>query len=260
MQNNSKEQLSKKIVEALTEYMLNNIQDDVKQEISNIYDTINALNPVQSDDKSQQINYVLQKLLEQNKFSANTTVEEVKHPYQTTANPRFLKDENNIHYELIDNKYVQTDVIEVKSDGSYIEKQNVKYSGFYTLTTYDINNQIINLQLRNKQTNYICSKHETAEILGFKKEYAKKYKYSGYSGQSHDMITALKNIMSTPIETGYYIDKYFRYYKWNFKYNRFEREPENAYETASPLLVDIEFTTNNTVIKKEYKGYLSLAS
>ena len=101
----------------------------------------------------------------------------------------------------------------------------------------------------------LTNKTLAAELIGLRREYKKKYKYSGYSGYSNDMVAKLRNFLSTPIETGYYMDFHCVFYKWQASTNSFVRVLER--DSDSPLLVDLEYCDNGTILRQEYTGIVS---
>ena len=72
------------------------------------------------------------------------------------------------------------------------------------------------------------------------------------SGHSTDFIASIKNKLSSPIDTEMFLDKYCNCYKWSFKKKAFVRNI--SANTTSPLLVDYEYLSNGSVLKKEYTG------
>ena len=100
--------------------------------------------------------------------------------------------------------------------------------------------------------NIVFNKNLAAELIGLRREYKKKYKYSGYSGNSNDIVAGLRNMFSSPIETGYFMDFHCNFYKWQASTSSFVRVAER--EGDSPLLMDIEFRDNGTILRQEYTG------
>ena len=110
------------------------------------------------------------------------------------------------------------------------------------------------LQLITSYGTAESNKHNAAEILNMRREFAKKHKYSGYSGNSSDLVASLLNKISAPVETGFYMDRACNFYKWSEYEKAFIRNLQ--YEQHSPLMRDYEFEENSIVIKKEYTGIL----
>ena len=84
-----------------------------------------------------------------------------------------------------------------------------------------------------------------------KKIYTQKFKYSGYSGESFDIIASFLNKLHTPLQTDNFMDKFCNFYIWSEKNSCFTRN--FSAESKSPLLTDYEFSSN-IVIQKEYTG------
>lgn len=171
-----------------------------------------------------------------------------------TANPNIKKNPvNNKFYRLSNNELTEANEIEtVNNDGSYIVIEKRQNSSYKIKKIFDINDTLTSFQLIDQNNNSEVNIRLIAEFLNLKKIYTYKFKYSGYSGDSADFITGLLNKFNAPLETGYYMDKYFNYYEWSPYKKAFIRNQKA--EITSPYMVDYEFASNGNVIRKEYTG------
>ena len=173
-----------------------------------------------------------------------------------TPNSHIKKDINGKYYRLKSNCYVQDDCIQnVDDDGSYTVVEKKRNSSYRIVKTYNSDNQVTSIKIMDNGEYPVANINIAAELIGLKKEFKKKYKYSGYSGNSMDMVATIRNMLSTPVETGYYIDSRCLFYKWHALSCTFVRIFSR--EAESPLLVDIEFRDNGTVLRQEYTGVVA---
>lgn len=190
--------------------------------------------------------YVLNQILKDSKQEIDT-----KPKYEDTANINIKKDKENNYYRYINNEYVPAKNIQtVNEDGSYITIETRQNSSFKVKRFYNNNDQAINVQILGTNNSFV-GKLETVELLGLKKVYTQKFKYSGYSGESSDVIATVLNKICAPRDTDSYMDKSCNFYKWSETRKCFERN--FMAESKSPLLTDYEFS-NKIVIQKEYTG------
>ena len=97
----------------------------------------------------------------------------------------------------------------------------------------------------------ILKEETVANDIGLRKEFVKKQTLQGYSGNCNDFINFIINMVTKPIETGYYMDKNLNFYKWNRSTKKFQKidRQENG------LLCDYDLKCNNKVIRTNYDGY-----
>lgn len=230
------------------------LKRSVRAEGDDLFSMVNSLEQNNKPSKLD-INLLL-KYYMLNQIIDGSKEEVSKQQYHDTKNPSIKKDENGKYYRVVDNSTVlDENIVSVNTDGSYIvqEKQNVNSIKIQRI--YDIDNKALSVQVVDIAGNKIMNKNLAAELIGLKREYKKKYKYSGYSGNSSDMLAGIRNMLSTPVETGYYMDFHCVFYKWSSVNSCFVRAVER--DSDSPLLVDIEFRDNGTIIRQEYTGIVA---
>lgn len=195
--------------------------------------------------------YLINQLIKNN--TTNDKNEDKKDVFKDTKNPNIkINEKDNSFYKLSENVFVKNENIEsVNQDGTYILVEQRNTSSYEIKTLCDINDRVLQIWLIGPDGQINKNKWHVAEILGMKKEYTHKFKYAGYSGNSSDLIASLLNKLTSPIETGFYMDKKYNLYKWSDLNHSFIRNIN--IESQSPLLSDYEFV-NNIVIKKEYIG------
>lgn len=210
--------------------------EDIKKDMSKNFD-INILL------KYYFLNQILQK--EQK--------DDTKEIFIDTKNPNIkISKKDNSFYKLTENVFLKHENIEsVNEDGTYIIVEQRNSYSYKIKKLCDINDTILQIWITGPDGRIEKNRWHVAEILGMKKEFAHKFKYTGYSGNSSDLIASVLNKLSSPIETGLYMDKKYNLYKWSDLNNCFIRNIKA--ESQSPLLSDYEFI-NNIVIKKEYTG------
>ena len=220
-------------------------------------DLFSMINNLEHNNKSSKLDInLLLKYYMLNQLMENSAEEVVKQEYIDTNNPSIKKDENGKFYRVNGNSLVlDENIISVKEDGSYIfqEKQNVNSIKIQKI--FDVNDKTVSVQVIDITGNKVMNKNLAAELIGLKREFKKKYKYSGYSGNSRDMIAGIRNMLSTPVETGYFMDFHCTFYKWSQINSCFVRAVER--DSDSPLLVDIEFRDNGTIIRQQYTGIVA---
>lgn len=253
--------LNNSIQENFTNKIITDVQNSVRKNIElkkpdnlDIYDMVKNLENSSSFSKDIDINtllkyYVLNQIIKDSKTNLNSQEEVFKNT--PNLNIKFNSKDKK-YYQLIDNTFVKNEKIETVDEiGNYtiIEAKN-SYS-YKIKKVFDINDNILSLQVINPLGNVESCKLHAIEILGMKKVLTQKHKYTGYSGNSSDLMATILNKFCNPIETGYYMDKTYKIYLWS--------EPQKCFirnftvESKSPLLTDYEFT-NEFVIRKEYTG------
>lgn len=247
--------LNNSIKEEFTNNIIKDIQCDLHQTSktlkNDIFDSVKDFSTNNNDVKNIDINnllkyYVLNQIMQDNQktLKAEPTVVD-------TANPNIKKDRDNNFYKSVNGKLELVNNIKcINNDGTYTTVETKPTSSFKISKTYNKDNQLISIQVTSPNNSF-AGKLEASEILGMKKVYTQKFKYSGYSGESSDLITSLLNKIYTPKETSSYMDKSCNFYKWSEAKKCFERN--FIAESKSPLLTDYEFS-NKIVIEKEYTG------
>ena len=252
--------LNNSVQNKYTESIIVDVQNDLKLSArfggANLYDMLLEIKDGNVDDKFD-INtllkfYVLNQLIKDGDVVSkeNKTIEP---EFIDTPNSNIkINKESNKYFRLINGNYEEADDIEfVYDDGSYSVIEQQRSSSLKIRKVYTVSDSILSVQLLDSFKNVIDNEAQVSELLGMKKEYAKKHKYSGISGQSSDLVASFLNKLTSPVETGCYMDKRGCLYKWNSLKKCFFRNYQ--VECKSPLLVDYEFK-NNTVIRKEYTG------
>ena len=248
--------LSNKISAWYKDDFISELQLDLKKSVDRDDDLYSMIvNMSNSNGKKFDINlllkyYMINQLIGDN-YNQNTRLKLID-----TPNPEIKKDKNGNYYIQTSDVLIKKDNIQqVNEDGSYIVTEKRHNNSYSILKTYNIENQLISMKIVDSFGNINPNKLIVAELIGLRKEYKKKYKHSGYSGKSNDVVANLLNMFSTPIETGYYIDSHCLFYRWRSSARSFVRMFNR--EMVSPLLVDIEFRDNGTVLRKEYTGIVA---
>lgn len=175
--------------------------------------------------------------------------------YVRTKNKKYYRDATtNKYYEKNDkNEYVLAEnLVKVNEDASYVINEKRTNSGYTYQKVYNAGDLLISMQIFNPEGKVITSKHQAIELAGMRKEFALKHKFSGYSGNSNDILATVLNKFSTPVATGYYMDKYYNLFSWDDRKKCFIRNLNDIH--ISPLLIDYDFKDNKQVIRKEYTG------
>lgn len=195
--------------------------------------------------------YVINQML---KEKEDTEPKKVEKKYLQTANKNIKKDlDENKYYREQNGEWILVEnIYDVLANGNYVVKERKFNSGFTFKKLYNDNDELINVQILDCEGNTVSRKHEAIELMDMKQEYVKKYKYAGYSGNSNDIVAALLNKFTTPVETGYYMDKQYNLYKWNDADKSFYMQTNVM--SKSPLLTDYDFENSRKVIRKEYTG------
>lgn len=253
--------LNQSIQEKYTNNIISDIQTNLRDNCatisSNLYDAINDFEINSRDKKEFDINtllkyYVLNQILKET-GSSQPNNRNFENLLKSTANCNIkYNSEEQVYYKLDHNRFTREDSIQkVEDDGSYITIIQPRLSSYKIKRSHDARDNLLNIQLLDAEGKVVCDKWHAAEILGMKKEYKHRHQYTGYSGNSCDLIASLLNKLKSPIETGLYMDKHYMLYKWSETQKCFIRDAQQ--ELKSPLLTDYEFS-NKIVIRKEYTG------
>ena len=142
-------------------------------------------------------------------------------------------------------------IIEVFDNGYYKTKEVIKGTDKELYTTYNLENHPICLKiLCNGSPIYL---NEAIQLLGLKKEMVKQIKRIGYSGNSVDFFANILNSFIPLIESGYYMDKHCRFYKWSYKDFCLKLDIRDDKSARGPLLTEYEHK-GKTVIRTDYNG------
>ena len=246
--------LNNKINSEYREQLMSELQDDIKKSVNadsaDVYSMIKSLNSIKPQELDMSL---LLKCYMLNQILNSSNIKHVINEFTDTKNPNIKTDKNGKYYRIITGKIERDDsIIAVNDAGSYTKQEKRHGNSFSINKTYDINDQLISINVTNHAGKFQSNPVIVAEILGLKQEYKKKFKYSGYSGNSRDMVATICNLFFSPVETGYYVDFHCICYKWQYSTSSFIRV--FGRECDSPLLVDIEFLENGTVLRQEYTG------
>lgn len=249
--------LNNKISAKYREKFISELQLDLKNsaniEDDDLYSMVSNIS--KNDVRELDINTLL-KYYMLNQIMEDAKRKEAQPQLLDTKNPNIKKDSGGMYYRIKDgDAQPDLNLHTVNNDGSYTIKEQRYSSSLIVVKTYNINNQITSIKVTDGAGNANPNKNVVAELLDLRREYKRKYKLSGYSGNSKDIVAVIRNIFSSPIETGYYIDYRCSCYKWQYSTSSFERMFNR--EAESPYLVDIEFRDNGTVIRQEYSGIVA---
>lgn len=275
MSKSYKDRLQQHIDENLAYEILGQLQNELEANHTNeneydLYNTVKAntefqtvsLNKTKTEDNSDTkyslaLKLFLEKFIQNNQQDFDRLQEEytalqiVKEDFKATANEKIFQDKEGNYFKLINKKYErQENIFSVLEDGSYVTLNTVKTC--YTLyTTYDKQDCPIALKVLRKDAPVYMN--ESVNVLNLKKEVVQKAKRIGYSGHSFDLIANIINTFVAPVESGYYMDNKYRFYKWNFKKACFEYHDRNGISIGSPNLADYE-PKGKIVIRTDYNG------
>ncbi len=249
--------INKNLKEKYTDSLIEGIQKDLVNQSKFLDNDIENLFSM-TDRKSNALNtldintllkcYLLNQILKDKDNHSNEP------QLVVTANPNIKKNpKNNKFYRIQNDEAVEANDIEsVNPDGSYVVIEKRQTSCYKVKKVFDKDDNLKTIQLIDRNNNLESDSALVAEFFGLKKIFTYKYKYTGYSGISSDFVTALLNKFAAPLETRYYMDRYFNYYEWSKSDLAFVRNVKA--EISSPLMVDYEFPPNGTVLRKEYTG------
>lgn len=235
------------------------IQCDLSSEIKlpkeGLFEIVNKL----GNNKNIDINTLLKYYLINQLFNEKNT-EKPESPQKTpelemTANENIKKNtKENLYYKKSQSGDFCPDesIVNVNTDGTYEKIEKIKFSTYKTKNIYSADDTLLCVQLVDPNGLVVTNKNLTVEILGMRKEFVQKFKYSGMSGNSNDIIAAIANKICAPIETGYFVDKNFHFYRWSENQKCFIRNTK--LELFSPLLTDYLFDSAKKIIRKEYSG------
>ena len=242
-----------------TKEVIDSLQEDLYTQIKELklqaYFTEEQLSNQQLDINSLLKYYLIGRIVS-NKSRSQKHSEKTKDEkeFLPTNNPDISQNRNNGKFYILRNsKLVEIlGIREIRQDGSYMVITSETSNSCKIIREYDVNHNLIEMQLIYSNNKIERDKNQVAAILGLRKIITKKYKYKGYSGNSNDFLSGILNNLSSPIDTGCYMDHHYNYYEWSDVRHSFIRSYKN--EPTSPLLVDYDFLPNGDVVKKEYIG------
>ena len=245
--------LNSKIKTSYKEKFIAGLHQELKRSVRSEGDDIySMINGITNNRSKLDINLLL-KYYMLNQIIGDSNEQIQQKELLPTKNPNIKSDINGKYYMLVDNSIVMgEDIIAVNNDGSYVKQERKSVHSLKVLKTFNLENKVLLIQIIDNAGNKISNKNLAAELIGLRREFKKRYKYSGYSGNSNDIVASIRNMFTTPIETGYFMDFHCAFYKWQASTSSFVRE--FGRECDSPLLVDIEFRDNGTIIRQEYTG------
>ena len=173
-----------------------------------------------------------------------------------TGNARFWIDDEGYYYQLENNIYEKVpEIIDVIDDGSYILKTPIKYkSSYFQVTYYNKKDVPIDIRVVDINNKTVKSLHLVAKLLGLRKEYVKKFKYSGYNGHSFDVCARLFNLFVKPLESGCYMDEKYNFYTWDALSFCLRIDIRKDLKPGSAMLSQYEFIDEKTVVRTDYNG------
>ena len=256
MSNSYYKALNHKLNAGYKDELMFGLQQDLKKSVNadkdDLYSEIINLGTTKARDLD--INLLLKYYMLNQIMAENSDKEKVY--FQSTKNPNIKVDKQGKYHRVVNfDVKEEPGIQEVNEDGSYVVCEKRHTNALKILKTYNVNDQITSIQVVDSAGNVNSNKNIVAELIGLRREFKRRYKRSGYSGNSNDMFATLRNMFSSPIETGYFIDFHCLFYKWQSSTSSFVRIFSR--EADSPYLVDIEFRDNGTVIRQEYTGVVA---
>ena len=282
MKNNFKENLNKKIVNDICKDTILGLQQQLCAEarvnVGDIYDAFKALEKSRglnhlfkstkqstaskvSYDYGLALNIFLQKFLMENK----NEIEQMRQCYietqrnelgiRQTANPNYYISKDNCYYTFDYDKFIkQEHIIDVADDGCYTTKSSIANSEYSVIRVFQPNDSIKYLQMVDKNNRKVSNFKEIIRYLKLKKEVAKRIKRIGYCGKSFDTCADVLNLFYKPIETGYYSDENYNFYRWDYKNSQFVRNIREGSTPGAPNISDYEFMDSKTIVRTDYNG------
>ena len=173
-----------------------------------------------------------------------------------TSNERFLIDDEGVYYQLENQIYEKVpEVIVVNNDGSYVLKTPIRNkSAYFQITNYNIKDVPTSLSVVDIHDKPIKSLGLIVKLLSLRKEYVKKFKCSGTSGNSCDLIANFLNFFVKPLESGCYMDEKYNFYTWDGLSHCLKIDLRAGLKPGSALLSQYEFIDEKTVVRTDFDG------
>jgi len=267
----------------ITSQMINDVISDVQQSVcleesfdaSNIYDFARQLetyypklSSVERRRKTQNGHYgfalklFLQKFISENQEAIENwhvlmlDRQKAELGLKPTGNERFLMDDEGCYYQLENQIYEKVpEVVDVADDGSYVLKTPIKNkSTYFQVTYYNGKDVPVDIQVVDINNKRVQSLRVVAKLLNLRKEYVKKFKYSGYNGNSFDVCAKLFNLFVKPFESGCYMDEKYNFYTWDAISSCLKINIRKDLTPGSAMLSQYEFIDERTVVRTDYDG------
>ena len=172
-----------------------------------------------------------------------------------TANNKLYVNNKNEYFSFNDDELVERkDIIIVLNTGEYIIREKIKNTQYYLQKKIDLNEEIIEFSMVDANGNPYRNTNLISSTLNLRKEYVKKFKRNGYYGNSNDFVANIMNLFFQPVESGYYMDTKFNFYKWNNVQSCFIIDNRDGLVTGSVNLADYEIANMYKVIRTDYNG------
>lgn len=275
MNNNFRENLEQKIINDISHNTMSELQSQLNRDATlrdaNIYDMIDSLKSSSSYKSSGSqrnqfdyglaLNLFMQKFVIENKNeidnlrAAFIEKQRINLDIKETANPNLYLANDRYYYTFEQDKFIkQTHIIDVTEFGDYTTKEKTSCGEYYILKVYTKNNSIKEISVLNENNIKVNRLSTIVKILNLKKEIVKKIKRIGYCGKSFDTIADILNMFYKPVETGYYSDNKYNFYKWDYKNNRLLRQIREGTTPGAPNISDYEHIDAKTIVRTDYNG------
>ena len=171
-----------------------------------------------------------------------------------TPNPNFLTNNEGKFYRVYNSCLVEEpQVTNVNDDGTYVVKSSIGNNDDILVTTYSAEDKPVTMKIMNKEERVYGTEIFVAKKLKLKKEYVKKYKLHGYSGNSSGISARIRNLVTKPAPSGCYLHDSYNFYKWSFKNKQFEIVSRQGSQVGSPMLADYDIKIDS-VVRTDYDG------
>ena len=171
-----------------------------------------------------------------------------------TPNSNYMINKDGQYFRFCQDEFISApQVITINSDGTYIAKKILKESKDCLIITYDMDDRPIRIKIVNGDNKVYKVEAYVAKKLKLKKEYVKPYKLHGYSGNSSGYVAALKNWISKPKPSGWYLHDSYNFFKWNFKDYQFESKIRQGRSPGAPMMSDYDIR-EDIVVRTDYDG------
>ena len=171
-----------------------------------------------------------------------------------TANSNFLINNEGKYYRVYNNCLIEEpQVSNVNEDGTYVVKSPIGNNNDILVTTYNLENKPVTMKILNKEERVYNTELFVAKKLNLKKEYVKKYKLHGYSGNSFGISARIRNLVTKPAPSGCYLHDSYNFYKWSYKNKQFEIVSRQGTQIGSPMLADYDIKIDS-VVRTDYDG------
>jgi len=171
-----------------------------------------------------------------------------------TAHPAFMIDKQGKYYRFEVNKFIlDLSILDVDTEGNYTVRSRIEHSNDILITKYNKEHKPIIFKIFDSKNKVCSSAQSVAKKLKMKQEFVKKYKIHGYCGKSFGVSAMICNLFSEPKPTGYYFDRSYCFFKWNYKEAQFELHERVGKIPGAPMISDYEFK-EDVVVRTDYDG------